>query len=212
MTPPRTALASGCGCGGDARCGARVGSGFRARTPWPGGAIPIVPASGMPASAGAAGRRPAAPAGGEPGRAPVCAPPMRSEQARNGERLVAREKSRQLAGDLRSTRDTCEQVIERIGLRQRNPMEVEPTRTYVVVERRLDAREECAARVLCRTYEGLAIAVCGTPGQMGNLESVRHANVPSTMTIEADAMQRSRTTRIDFREPLVRGREDGARV
>ena len=69
---------------------------------------------------------------------------------------------------------------------------------FVVIGRSLDTRDECAARVLCKTAEGLEIAVCGTPGDKGNLDTVRHEKLPFKMTVAADAMQRARMADIHF--------------
>ncbi|MDD9984330.1 MAG: hypothetical protein OXU81_23710 [Gammaproteobacteria bacterium] len=80
-------------------------------------------------------------------------------------------------------------------------MAVEPKGTYLIVERRLDTREGCVARALCKTAEGLVIAVCGISGLMENVEVVLHAEPPFKMTIGAHAMQRSRMARIDFWVP-----------
>ena len=77
----------------------------------------------------------------------------------------------------------------------------EQATTYVVVEREFETRKECAPRILCKTSDGLVIAVCGMPGHMENLECVRQANVPFTVTVEAQALVLARMKRIDLWVP-----------
>ena len=72
---------------------------------------------------------------------------------------------------------------------------------YVVVERWLKTRRECAPRVLCKTVDGLVIAVCGTPGHMENLDCVRQAELPFTMTVEPHALLPARMQRVDLWVP-----------
>ena len=64
-------------------------------------------------------------------------------------------------------------------------------------------------RVLCKTAEGLVIAVCGTPGHMENLECVRQAELPFTMTVERRPGGREDGTSRPL-GTLGRGREDRA--